>query len=348
MTSAMFYTKQLRADLLKDLLRDHLIFFAATVILGLFFVPFLRKIKAGQSIREDGPQSHLKKAGTPSMGGFMFIIAITVGGLILSIPAMRDGDFSFLFVLIFALAFAAIGFLDDYQKLKKKQNLGLTAKQKFLVQLVIAVVFVLLLRLFGYVTPNLYIPFVNTYLKLPEPVYFVFAAFVIVAEVNGANLTDGADGLAAGVTIPIAITCALIVAFLATGKDLSGVLLFSVALAGGLLGFLVFNFNPAKVFMGDTGAQFLGGAVAALAFMLDMPLILIPMAIIYLLEALSDVIQVVYFKATHGKRFFKMAPLHHHFELSGWSEKKIFFVFTLVSAVFCAIAYYSVKSRYLI
>ena len=319
--------------------------FGVTAIIGLFLVPFLRRAKAGQSIREDGPKSHLSKAGTPSMGGFMFIIAIAVVGLVLTLPKMRDGDYSFLLVLVFALVYAVIGFVDDLEKLKKKQNLGLTAKQKFLLQLVIAVAFVLLLRLFKFVTPNLYIPFVNTSIPLPEPVYLVFAAFVIVAEVNGANLTDGADGLVSGVTLPIAVACAAI--SLLTGV-VTGAGIFSAALVGGLLGFLLFNFHPARVFMGDTGAQFLGGAVAALAFILDVPLLLVLLGFIYFVEALSDVIQVTYYKATHGKRFFKMAPIHHHFELSGWSEYKIFFSFTFVSAVFCAVAYFAVKMRYLV
>ena len=317
--------------------------FGVTAVIGLFLVPFLRRVKAGQSIREDGPKSHLTKAGTPSMGGFMFIIAITVVGLVLTLPMMKNGDFSFLLVLAFALVFAGIGFVDDLEKLKKKQNMGLTAKQKFLLQLVIAVVFVLLLRLFNFVTPNLYIPFANVSLPLPEPVYLVFAAFVIVAEVNGANLTDGADGLASGVTLPIVVACAAIslLAGVVTGAGI-----FAGALAGGLLGFLLFNFHPARVFMGDTGAQFLGGAVAALAFVLDVPLLLILLGFIYFVEALSDVIQVTYYKATHGKRFFKMAPIHHHFELSGWNEYKIFFAFSFVSAVFCAVAYFAVRLRY--
>jgi phospho-N-acetylmuramoyl-pentapeptide-transferase len=317
--------------------------FLLTAAIGTFLVPYLRRVKAGQSIREDGPKWHKKKQGTPTLGGIMFIAAIAITGLALTWPMMLDGDFTFLFVFVFALVFAVIGFIDDYEKLKKKQNLGLTSKQKFLLQLVIAIVFVLLLRLFGITTPNLYIPFVNVSIPLPEPLYLVFAAFVIVAEVNGANLTDGADGLASGVTLPIAVACAAI-SLLAGG--LTGAGIFSAALAGGLLGFLLFNFHPAKVFMGDTGAQFLGGAVAALAFVLDMPVVLILLGIIYFLEALSDVIQVAYFKLTHGKRFFKMAPLHHHFELSGWNEYKLFFAFTGVSAVFCAIAYFAVRLRY--
>ena len=318
--------------------------FALTAMIGALLVPFLRKIKAGQSIRADGPQSHQKKAGTPSMGGFMFILAIAIVGLYYALPQMKAGDYSFLFVLAFGLVFAVIGFIDDYEKLKKKQNLGLTAKQKFLLQLVIAIVFVLLLRLSGYITPNLFVPFFNVTLPLWEPLYLAFAAFVIVAEVNGANLTDGADGLAAGVTLPIAIACAAISMI---GGAVTGAGTFAAALAGGLLGFLLFNLHPAKVFMGDTGAQFLGGSVAALAFVLDIPLLLLLLGIIYFLEALSDVIQVLYFKKTGGKRFFKMAPLHHHFELSGWSEYKLFFVFSGVSIVFCVIAFYAARARYL-
>lgn len=313
-----------------------------SVVAGFIIVPALRKADAGQSIREDGPVWHRSKQGTPTMGGLIFIISITIAVLVAGFVEMRRGEFEHLFILVFALVYGAIGFLDDYEKLKKKQNLGLTAKQKFLLQLVIALAFVLFMRLTQSVTPNLYVPFVNKYIMLPEPVYFIFAAFVIVATVNAVNITDGADGLASGVSIPVGL-CYVAIAVL-WGFTTVGI--FAAALVGGLFGFLCFNFHPARVFMGDTGSLFLGGAVCAMAFSMDMPLILIPLGIVYLVETLSDIIQVVYFKATKGKRIFKMAPLHHHFEMSGWSEKKLFWVFSGVSAVFAVISYISVYFRY--
>ena len=200
----------------------------------------------------------------------------------------------------------------------------------------------LLLRFTGHLTPNLYVPFVGATIKLNEVVYFVFSAFVIVGCVNAVNLTDGVDGLATGVSIPVAL-CYMAVAA-AWGYKAQGI--FSAALAGGLAGFLIFNFHPAKVFMGDTGSLFLGGAVCAMAFAMDMPLILIPLGIVYIIETLSDVLQVAYFKATHGKRIFKMAPIHHHFEMCGWSEYKVFAVFSGVSAVFAVISYLGVFRRF--
>ena len=204
--------------------------------------------------------------------------------------------------------FGAIGFLDDWEKLKKKQNLGLTAKMKFLLQLAAALVFVLLMREIGFVTSDIYVPFFNVTLYVPEWLYFIFASFVIVGTVNAVNITDGVDGLAAGTSIPVFLFF-VVVTFL-WGENFLELGIFASGMIGGLLGFLVYNFNPAKVFMGDTGSLFLGGAVAALAFAYDMPLILVTLGIIYILETLSDIIQVTYFKLTHGKRIFRMAPLH--------------------------------------
>lgn len=313
-----------------------------TAACGLFLVPFLRKKKAGQSIREDGPVWHAVKKGTPTMGGVMFIAGITVTCLTIGLNDMRQGEFGHIFVLAFALIFAFIGFLDDFEKLIKKRNLGLTVLQKFLLQLVAAVVFVLLMRLTGYLTPNLYIPFLNFIVPIPEPVYFIFAAFIIVGTVNAVNITDGVDGLVTGVSIPVSV-CLAAVAFI-WGYIYLGI--FAAALCGGLFGFLLFNFHPAKIFMGDTGSLFLGGAVCALAFAMDMPLILIPLGIIYIVETLSDIIQIVYFKITKGKRIFKMAPLHHHLEMTGWSEYKLFFVFSLISAIFAVISFYFVSARF--
>lgn len=313
-----------------------------TYLVGRALVPALRRIKAGQSIKEDGPVWHMTKQGTPTMGGLMFICAIAIVCISVGIEEIIKGNYGHLFVLLFAMMYGAIGFFDDYEKLKKKQNTGLTAKQKFLLQLVVAVAFIYLLRLFGYLKPNLYVPFIDKTIPLPEVVYFVFAAFVMVGCVNAVNITDGIDGLAAGVSIPVAL-CYAAVAFVWGYAELG---IFAAALAGGLAGFLIFNFHPAKVFMGDTGSLFLGGAICAMAFALDMPLILVTLGIVYIIETLSDIIQIAYFKLTHGKRVFKMAPLHHHFEMCGWTEKKIFVIFTSVSAIFALLSFMGVFDRY--
>lgn len=323
--------------------------FLVSAGVGALLVPWLRKIKAGQSIREDGPTWHMSKTGTPTMGGLMFIAACTVVCLTVGFQSMLHGDWGHIIVLVFALGFGAIGFLDDYEKLKKKQNLGLTAKSKFLLQLAASLVFIFLLRSLGYVSTGLYVPFFNVTLHLSEPMYFIFAAFAIVATVNAVNLTDGIDGLATGASIPV---CLFFVActFLWGEKYLSlGV--FASGLLGGLMGFLVYNFNPAKVFMGDTGSLFLGGAVAGLAFTFDMPLIILIVGLIYVLEALSDVIQVTYFKLSHGKRVFKMAPFHHHLELGGWTgkkwtEKQLFALFTTVSLVCAVLGFIGIYGRF--
>ena len=315
--------------------------FAITVVVGFFLIPALRRAKAGQSIREDGPVWHNKKQGTPTMGGIMFIIGIAVACLAAGLSELAKGNLTHIYIFLFSLAYAAIGFYDDFEKLKKKQNLGLKAWHKFSLQLAVAVLFILLMRLTGNLTPSLYIPFFNVSFPVPEPIYYVFVAFVAVGTVNSVNITDGADGLAAGVTIPVAV-CFAAVSFT---RSLTAPGLFAAGLAGGLIAFLIFNFYPAKVFMGDTGAQFLGGAVCAIAFVNDMPLILIPLGIVYFIETLSDIVQITYFKLTHGKRVFKMAPLHHHFEMCGWSEKKLFAIFTTVSAVFAVISFFGVRGR---
>ena len=280
-----------------------------TLAAGKLLIPALIRLKAGQSIKEVGPTWHKGKQGTPTMGGLMFIIGIGIAILILGWKGMLEGNFTHLYVYVFALVFGVIGYIDDYQKVKHHQNTGLTAPQKFLLQLAAAVAFLCLMRYEGMLSPNLYIPFFNTHLVLPWVVYMIFAAFVIIGTV-------GQLGVFAG------------------------------ALVGGLLGFLFYNHYPAKVFMGDTGSLFLGGAVAALAFAYDMPLILLLVGFVYLCETLSDIIQVTYFKLTHGKRIFKMAPLHHHFEMCGWKETKVVAVFTAVSVIGCVIAYLAVCQRF--
>ena len=318
-----------------------LVAFAASALIGRFLIPWLRALKAGQSIKEIGPVWHRAKQGTPTMGGIMFIAGIFIAILVTGWKDFSQGRFGALFVFLFALVFGVIGFLDDFMKVKYHKNEGLTASQKFLLQLAAAIVFTVLLRYTGYLTPDLYIPFFNVSFQLPWAVYMVFAAFVIVATVNAVNLTDGVDGLATGVTLPVALFY-LVVSLMWKVTDLS---IFAAALVGGLCAFLIYNFHPAKVFMGDTGSLFLGGTVCGLAFALDIPLIIVLVGIIYLLETLSDIIQVTYFKLTHGKRIFRMAPLHHHFEMGGWSEEKLFTVFTLVTVVCCVLAYFGVMGK---
>ena len=315
---------------------------------GKFYIPWLRKQKAGQQIKEIGPNWHMNKSGTPTMGGVMFILAVAFVCLTLGFEGMLHGNYVHIFVLLFALVFGAIGFLDDWEKIKKKQNLGLSAKMKFLLQLAAALVFVLLMRQIGYLNTHLYIPFWQTTVQVPDWLYFIFAAFVIVGTVNAVNLTDGLDGLASGTSLPV---CLFFVAVtFAWGEKFLELGLFASGLAGGLLGFLVYNFYPAKVFMGDTGSLFLGGAIAALAFAYDMPLILITLGIVYIIETLSDIIQVGYFKLSHGKRVFRMAPFHHHLEMGGWTGKKwkeveIFVLFSGISLLFAIISFIGVYQR---
>ena len=316
--------------------------FLLTLVIGRFVVAELRKLKAGQEIRKDGPTWHAGKAGTPTMGGIMFILGAGIVVFLLGWGQMLQGEFTHLYVYLFALCFGLIGFVDDYRKVRQHQNEGLTAKQKFLLQLLAAVVFLCLMRYEGLLTNDLYVPVLQVSFTVNWVVYLIFAAFVIVGAVNAVNLTDGVDGLATSVTFVV------MVFFTVTALlwHMTTLALFPAALAGGLAAFFVYNHHPAKVFMGDTGSLFLGGAVAALGFALDMPLILIPVGIIYIAETMSDIIQVAYFKATHGKRFFKMAPLHHHLELSGWSEAKLVAVFSGITLVFCTLAYLGVMGRH--
>ena len=325
-----------------EMILSLLISFVVTAVSGRLLIPALRRLKAGQSIREDGPVWHNGKAGTPTMGGLMFIVGILAAVLLVGIPDLRAGVFTHLYLFGFALLFGVIGFADDFVKVRLKRNLGLTALQKFLLQLAAAAAFISLLRYSGSLTPNLYVPFLNRSYALSWPVYTVFAAFVTVGTVNAVNLTDGLDGLAATVTVPVALFFS-VVAVWWSAYELG---IFSAALLGGLLAFLIYNFHPAKVFMGDTGSLFLGGAIAGLAFAFDMPLILLPVGIVYIAETVSVILQVAYFKLTHGKRLFRMSPLHHHFELCGWSEVRIVTVFSLVSLLFCGLALIGVIHRF--
>lgn len=315
--------------------------FLLTWLLGKVVIPFLHALKAGQTIKEIGPKWHMAKQGTPTMGGIMFIFGTLATILVLGWQDFMNGDFGALIVFAFAFVYGIVGFIDDYVKVRYHKNEGLTASQKFLLQLAVSVVCTVLLRNCGYLTSELYIPFINFTIQVPWVLYMVFAAFVMVGTDNAVNITDGVDGLATGVTMPV--MAFYLAASVLWAKPELGIL--SAAMLGGLGGFLVYNFHPAKVFMGDTGSLFLGGMVCGLAFALNMPVVLILVGIIYICETLSVIIQVGYFKATHGKRVFRMAPIHHHFEMGGWSEYKLFTVFTGVTAVMCVLAYLGILGR---
>ena len=308
---------------------------------GKELIPWLRAMKAGQTIREIGPKWHNTKAGTPAMGGLVFIVTALIGTLALSI-AFKTWTSALVFA--FALVYGVIGFIDDYFKVKKKQNLGLNALQKILLQLAASAVYLFLLYKTGHLSDSIWVPFTKIFWKIPIWVYIPFAVFVILGTVNAVNLTDGIDGLATGVTMPVMIF--FIVTAIALKK--AEIAIFPAALLGGLAGFLCYNFHPAKAFMGDTGSLFLGGAVCGLAFALDMPLILLLIGLVYIVETLSVILQVGYFKLTkrfsadhQGRRIFKMTPIHHHFEMSGWSEVKIWIVFVTVSALMCVAAWFA-------
>ena len=305
-------------------------------VLGRLLLPLLRALKAGQSIRELGPTWHNNKAGTPMMGGLMFIFASIIC-LLICIPTMAD--YTVFYALIPALCFGFIGFLDDFTKIKYKRNLGLTSIQKASLQLIVSVLYLYLLYKEGSLSCNLYIPFVDVSLTIHPMVYIFFAMFVMVGCVNAVNLTDGVDGLSTSVTIPVMVFFTAAAA--AMGKfDLA---LLPASMIGGLIAYLFYNWHPAKVFMGDTGSLFLGGVVCAMAFALDMPLILILVGFVYICETMSVILQVGYFKLTHGKRLFKMSPIHHHFEMCGWKEEKVVLVFAGVSAVMCVLAWFGIS-----
>jgi len=306
-----------------------------SAVSGRLLIPVLRALKAGQSIREIGPTWHNAKAGTPMMGGLMFIFASI---LVLVLNAFRMEEYSSLYVLGMALCFGFIGFLDDFTKMKYKRNLGLTSLQKAMLQMAVSALFLYILYRSGMDT-QLYIPFLDVSFRLHPIVYIFFAMFVMVGCDNAVNLTDGVDGLCGSVTVPVMVF--FIAAAVAMGRtDLA---LLPATLVGGLVAYLFYNWHPAKVFMGDTGSLFLGGVICGLAFALEMPLILILVGIVYICETLSVILQVGYFKLTHGKRLFKMSPIHHHFEMCGWKEEKICFVFTAVTVVMCVLAWFGIS-----
>ncbi len=307
-------------------------------IAGYFLLPVLRALKAGQSVRDIGPTWHNNKAGTPLMGGLMFVLAAILC-LVFNIPWMQE--FSVFYVLALGLCFGLVGFLDDFCKVKYKRDLGLTAIQKALLQMAVSALYLYLLFTKGILTCDIYIPFFNVTFYLHPIVYIFFAMFVMVGCVNAVNLTDGVDGLCGSVTVPVMVF--FTVAAIAMKKaDLA---LLPASLVGGLVGYLFYNWHPAKVFMGDTGSLFLGGIVCGLAFALDVPLILLLVGLVYIVETLSVILQVSYFKLTHGKRIFKMTPIHHHFEMCGWKEKKICYIFSAVSALMCILAWFGIAGR---
>ena len=306
-----------------------------TALIGFLILPVLRALKAGQSIREVGPTWHNNKAGTPMMGGLMFIFSLIIC-LLVAIPTMQD--YSVFYVLALSLCFGFVGFLDDFTKIKFKRNLGLTSIQKALLQMAVSAIFLYLLYKQGTLQSSIYIPFAKVSFEIHPMLYIFFAMFVMVGCVNAVNLTDGVDGLCGSVTVPVMVffTAAAVL------RQRFELALMPAALVGGLIAYLCYNWHPAKVFMGDTGSLFLGGAVCGLAFALNMPLILILVGFVYIMETLSVILQVGYFKLTHGKRLFKMSPIHHHFEMCGWKEVKIVLVFAAVSALMCLLAWFGI------
>lgn len=304
--------------------------FALTVLLCPIFIPILHRMKFGQFIREEGPESHLKKAGTPTMGGIVMLAAFTVSSL-----AYMLNESQIFPVILLTVGFGFIGFLDDFIKLAKKRSLGLRAWQKLGLQIVLTGYFAYVIMSDYPELTQIIIPFTGGQVVWNLGVLFVpFVFIAVLGTVNGANFTDGLDGLATSVTVVIAMF--FVVLSLKIG---SPVYLTAMIMVGTLLGFLIFNTYPAKVFMGDTGSLALGGFVAAEAFMLKVPLFIIIVAFIYLAEILSVMIQVSYFKITHGKRIFKMSPIHHHFELSGFEETRVVTMFTVVTILCCFIGF---------
>lgn len=316
----------------KQLITTIAISFFITLILGPIFIPLLRRLKVGQSIRNEGPKSHYSKSGTPTMGGLIMIIAI----LITTLTAGKlNKD---LFMIIFAtIGFGLIGFIDDFIKVVLKRNLGLKAYQKLAGQIIIATIIAIYQAQISHYSTSVLVPFMNIYINL-KMLYIPFIVFVVVATTNSVNLTDGLDGLAAGVTLIVSSFFSLV----ALNWGFDSIAIFSGALTGACLGFLRFNAHPARVFMGDTGSMALGGAIAAMAILMNLTLFIPIVGGIYFAETLSVILQVLSFKLT-GKRIFRMSPLHHHFELSGWKETKVVIVFWSITLLLCLVGLYSFK-----
>lgn len=313
-----------------------LVTFVISIILGFIIIPILRKLKVGQIERDDGPASHLKKQGTPTMGGIIMILAMIISvigvDIYLNVKGQMDLAQKLLPMLLLTIGFGAIGFIDDYKKLVLKNTEGLKPSYKMLGLLVISVAYVLFLTEGIKIGTDTYIPILKTTITLPMYAYVPAAILVILATTNAVNLTDGIDGLSSSVCA-IIITCLTVIGIM---RGIPEVSVFGSIVIGAILGFLMFNLHPAKVFMGDTGSLLLGGVISGLSLYLKMPLLLLIIALIPVIETLSVMIQVAYFKKT-GKRVFKMAPLHHHFELSGWKENKVVIIFSLITLVLCII-----------
>ena len=313
-----------------------IISFIVSIIMGFIIIPILKKRKVGQIERDDGPQSHLKKQGTPTMGGIIIIITmvlVVIGTYIyLLVNGETDLANKLLPILLLTIGFGLIGFIDDFKKLVLKNTEGLKPSYKMIGLLIISVAYVIYLVYGLKIETQTYIPIIKTYIDMPVFVYIPFAIIVILGATNAVNLTDGIDGLSSSICA-IIITC---LAIIGISLQLYEVSIFASIVIGAVLGFLIFNIHPAKVFMGDTGSLMLGGVISGLALYLEMPLLLLVIALIPVLETISVMIQVVYFKKT-GKRFFKMAPLHHHFELSGWKENKVVVVFSVATLLLCII-----------
>lgn len=315
--------------------------FLVAAILGKVLIPVLHRLKFGQEIREEGPKWHAKKSGTPTMGGLIFIAAIfIVTAICAAVKVVFGTDFPMgretVMLLVISFAFGVIGFIDDYIKVILKRNLGLTAKQKFLLQTIAAIGFVCWAVYGEGIATIVKIPFTTAELNIGIA-FIPFAALVILATVNSVNLTDGLDGLATCVTMVVALFFTM---FSASGSfPNTEIAFFAAMLLGGLLGFFIYNKYPAKVFMGDTGSLFLGGAVCGMAILLEQPLALLIVGLVYAIESLSVILQVISYKTT-GKRIFKMSPIHHHFEMCGWSEVKIVAIFTAVTALMCGLMYF--------
>ena len=313
-----------------------LISFVVSIILGILVIPILKKLKVGQIERDDGPKSHLKKQGTPTMGGIIIILAmiIIITGIYIYLNANNQADIAnkLLPMLLITIGFGVVGFIDDFKKLVLKNTEGLKPSYKMIGLLVISVAYVVFLVKGLNIGTDIFIPIAKTYITMPVYIYIPFAIVVILATTNAINLTDGIDGLSSSVSSLI-ITCLVIIGITFNVPEVS---IFGSAVIGATLGFLVFNLHPAKVFMGDTGSLLLGGVISGLALYLKMPIILLVIAIIPVLETLSVIIQVAYFKKT-GNRIFKMAPLHHHFELSGWRENKVVSVFSIITLLLCIV-----------
>ncbi len=316
--------------------------FIITVVLSLIIIPILRKLKVGQIERDDGPESHLKKQGTPTMGGIIIAISIVVICIGLyyyyTHKTIQPEIAKNMIVLMLAsVGFGLIGFIDDFKKLVLKNTKGLRPMAKMIGLLIVAVAYTIFLtKVLGNGT-DIYIPFAKTTITMPIWLYIPFAIFVMLGTTNAINLTDGIDGLSSSVTT-IILTCLTVIGII---FDLKEVTLFGSSLSGACLGFLLFNLYPSKIMMGDTGSLLLGGAVSAMALYLKMPLLLLIIAIIPVLETLSVMIQVMHYKRT-GNRIFKMAPLHHHFELSGWRENKVVSVFSIVTLIACIIGIFTI------